>query len=206
MGRRYRCGHMVVQPPGAAIMTKRTPANLTLLRQLAAGGATVSEAARALGIVITTAQNWAASERITFPTRSQARKKALADPEVRARMSAASKKALADPEVRARMSAASKKAWADPEVRARMSAASKKALADPEVRARMSAARKKAWADPEVRARIKASRRGAKGVMIPKWVPLDLHDEYLDTAAEQDEFAAARHIRHLLAELKGAAA
>ena len=155
MGRRYRCGHMVVQPPGAAIMTKRTPANLTLLRQLAAGGATVSEAARALGIVITTAQNWAASERITFPTRSQARKKALADPEVRARM---------------------------------------------------SAARKKAWADPEVRARIKASRRGAKGVMIPKWVPLDLHDEYLDTAAEQDEFAAARHIRHLLAELKGAAA
>ncbi len=63
-------------------------------------------------------------------------------------MLAARKKALADPEVRARMSAASKKALADPEVRARISAASKKALADPEVRARMLAARKKALADP----------------------------------------------------------
>ena len=43
---------------------------------------------------------------------SEARKKAWADPQVRARMSEASKKALADPEVRARMSEASKNAWA----------------------------------------------------------------------------------------------
>jgi hypothetical protein len=47
----------------------------------------------------------------------------LADPAVRARMSAATKAALADPAVRARMSAAKKAAWADPAVRARMSAA-----------------------------------------------------------------------------------
>ena len=39
---------------------------------------------------------------------------------------AASKKALADPAVRAKMSAARKKAWADPAVRAKMSAARKK--------------------------------------------------------------------------------
>jgi hypothetical protein len=38
-------------------------------------------------------------------------------------MSEASKRALADPEVRARMSEARKRAWADPEVRARMSEA-----------------------------------------------------------------------------------
>ena len=75
-----------------------------------------------------------------------ASKAALADPEVRARMSAASKAARADPEVRARMSAASKAAWADPEVRARMSAASKAARADPEVRARMSASQRRAAA------------------------------------------------------------
>lgn len=81
--------------------------------------------------------------------------------------------------------------WADDE-----------ALADPAVRAKMSAASKKAWADPAVRARIKASRHGAKGVLIPEWVPLDLHDEYLDVAAEQDEFAAARHIRALKRELE----
>ena len=41
---------------------------------------------------------------------SEARKKAWADPEVRARMSEASKKALADPEVRARMSVNIKRA------------------------------------------------------------------------------------------------
>ena len=62
-------------------------------------------------------------------------------------ISAARKKAWADPAVRAKMSAARKKAWADPAVRAKMSAARKKALADPAVRAKMSAARKKAWAD-----------------------------------------------------------
>jgi hypothetical protein len=100
------------------------------------------------------------------------------------------------------MSAASKKALADPEVRARMSAARKKAWADPEVRARMSAARKKALADPEVRARIKAARKGAKGVMVPKWVPLDLQDEYLDVAAEQGEEAAAHLVRALKREMQ----
>ena len=128
---------------------------------------------------------------------SQASKKALADPEVRARMSQAIKKALADPEVRARMSQAHKKALADPEVRARMSQARKKAWADPEVRARMSQARKKAMADPEVRARIVTARAGAKGVEIPKWVPVDLWDEFAEIAALNGEEAAASHCRRL---------
>ena len=66
-----------------------------------------------------------------------------------AKISAAKKRAWADPEVRAKMSAASKRAWADPEVRAKISAARKRALADPEVRAKISAARKRAWADEE---------------------------------------------------------
>jgi tripartite-type tricarboxylate transporter receptor subunit TctC len=48
------------------------------------------------------------------------------------------KRAMADPEVRARKSAAMKRAMADPEVRARKSAAMKRAMADPEVRRRLS--------------------------------------------------------------------
>ena len=199
---------------------KKTPEKIAIIRELAPT-ATASEISRVIGVSLVTAIKWAADEVIPLMTRSQASKKALADPEVRARMSEASKKALADPEVRARMSEARKKAWADPEVRARMSEArkkaladpevrarmseaSKKALADPEVRARMSEARKKALADPEVRARIKASRRGAKGILIPKWVPLDLHDEFLEIAAFEGEEAAASHVRRLKREMVAA--
>ena len=69
------------------------------------------------------------------------------------------RKTLADPAVRAKMSAARKAALADPAVRAKMSAASKAALADPAVRAKMSAARKAAWADPAVRAKMSAARK-----------------------------------------------
>jgi hypothetical protein len=201
-------------------LTKRSAEKISVIRDMAEV-ATATEIARAIGVSVSTLISWAEDELITLMTRSQARKKALADPEVRARMSQASKKAwadpevrarmsqarkkaLADPEVRARMSQASKKAWADPEVRARISQASKKALADPEVRARMSQASKKAWADPEVRARIKATRCGAKGILIPKWVPLDLQDEYLEIAATDGEESAASHIRKLKREMEAA--
>ncbi len=149
---------------------KRTPEKIHILRDLADEGATVSQAARALGISIPTAQGWAAAELIVFPTRVQA----------------------------------SKRAWADPEVRARMSEARKRAWADPEVRARMNEARKRALADPEVRARIKAARAGAPGVVVPSWIPAGLEDEYLEVAADQDEFAAARHIRFLKREMERA--
>ena len=98
---------------------KKTPEKIAIIRELAPT-ATASEISRVIGVSLVTAIKWAADEVIPLMTRSQARKKALADPEVRARMSEASKKALADPEVRARMSEARKKAWADPEVRARM--------------------------------------------------------------------------------------
>ena len=147
-------------------MTKRSPEIIACLRRMAPDAPAV-EIARELSVTVNTVIRWAGEEGIKLMTRSQA-----------------SKKALADPEVRARMSAASKKAWADPEVRARM-----------------SAARKKAWADPEVRARIKATRKGAKGVLIPKWVPLDLQDEFLDVAAERGEEAAASHVRRLKREM-----
>jgi hypothetical protein len=50
------------------------------------------------------------SKAISQSDRCAARKAALADPEVRARMSAARKAALADPEVRARMSESLKRA------------------------------------------------------------------------------------------------
>jgi hypothetical protein len=183
---------------------KKSAETISLLRELAHGGATATEISRALSVTLTTVIRWAGEELIPLPTRSQARKKAWADPEVRARMSQARKKALADPEVRARMSQASKKALADPEVRARMSQARKKAWADPEVRARMSQASKKALADPEVRARMKAARAGAKGVEIPKWVPVDLWDEFLEMAAYQGEEAAASHIRRLKHEMAAA--
>ena len=130
-------------------MTKRSPEMIARIRHLASEAPAV-EIARELSLSINTIVRWAGEEGIALMTRSQA---------------------------------------------------SKKALSDPEVRARMSAASKKAWSDPEVRARIKATRKGAKGVLIPKWVPLDLHDEYLDVAAEQGEEAAASHIRRLKREM-----
>ena len=131
---------------------KKTPEKIAIIRELAPT-ATASEISRVIGVSLVTAIKWAADEVIPLMTRSQARKKA----------------------------------WADPEVRARMSEASKKALAD-----------------PEVRARIKASRRGAKGILIPKWVPLDLHDEFLEIAAFEGEEAAASHVRRLKREMVAA--
>ena len=130
-------------------MTKRSPEMIARIRHLASEAPAV-EIARELSLSINTIVRWAGEEGIALMTRSQA---------------------------------------------------SKKALSDPDLRARMSAASKKAWSDPEVRARIKATRKGAKGVLIPKWVPLDLHDEYLDVAAEQGEEAAASHIRRLKREM-----
>ncbi|HYM33369.1 MAG TPA: hypothetical protein VEU47_18870 [Candidatus Cybelea sp.] len=108
---------------------KRSVDLILSLRALADDGATATEIARALGVAVQTIINWAAKELIPLPTRSQARKKA--------------------------------------------------------------------WADPEVRARIKISRRGLKGVLIPKWVPLDLQDEFLDICAVDGEERAASHIRKL---------
>ena len=131
---------------------KKTPEKIAIIRELAPT-ATASEISRVIGVSLVTAIKWAADEVIPLMTRSQA---------------------------------------------------SKKALADPEVRARMSEARKKALADPEVRARIKASRRGAKGILIPKWVPLDLHDEFLEIAAFEGEEAAASHVRRLKREMVAA--
>ena len=63
-------------------------------------------------------------------------------------------------------------------------------------------------ADPEFKAqasaRMKARNAGAKGVEIPKWVPGDLHDEYLEYAAMNGEEFAASHCRRLLREARAA--
>ena len=160
-------------------MTKKSPEKIQTIRDMAPGSS-ATEIAREIGVSLCTILKWGEEEGVRFLTKAQASKKAWADPEVRARMSQAHKKALADPEVRARMSQARKKAWADPEVRARM-----------------SQARKKAMADPEVRARIVTARAGAKGVEIPKWVPVDLWDEFAEIAALNGEEAAASHCRRL---------
>ena len=73
-------------------------------------------------------------------------------------------------------------------------------------RCHMAAAVKANWQDPEFRAKqaaaTKAAKAGAKGVEIPKWVPVDLHDEYLEAAAWQGEEFAASHCRRLLRELR----
>ena len=73
-------------------------------------------------------------------------------------------------------------------------------------RCHMSAAVKANWQDPDFRARnaaaTKASKAGAKGVEIPRWVPVDLHDEYLEAAAWQGEEFAASHCRRVLRELR----
>lgn len=73
-------------------------------------------------------------------------------------------------------------------------------------RCHMAAAVKAKCQDPDFRARkaaaVKAARAGAKGVEIPKWVPIDLHDEYLEYAAWHGEEFAASHCRRLLNELR----
>jgi len=85
--------------------------------------------------------------------------------------------------------------------RCHMAAAVKANWQDPEFRARNAAAVKANWQDPEFRAKqaaaTKASKAGAKGVEIPKWVPVDLHDEFLEAAAWQGEEFAASHCRRL---------
>ena len=90
--------------------------------------------------------------------------------------------------------------------RCHMAAASKAKWQDPDFRARNAAATKAKWQDPDFRARkaaaVKAARAGAKGVEIPKWVPIDLHDEYLEYAAWHGEEFAASHCRRLLNELR----
>lgn len=91
---------------------KKTAERIALMRAAAAGGATTSEIARAIGVSITSAMRWAAQEG------------------------------------------------------------------------------------------IKAARMGAKGVLIPKWVPGSLHDEYLEVAAESGEEAAASFIRRLKNEMR----
>ena len=101
---------------------------------------------------------------------------------------------------RCHMTAAASALHADPEFKARM-----KALhADPEFKAQASARMKARNADPEFKARMKARHAGAKGVEIPKWVPGDLHDEYLEYAAMNGEEFAASHCRRLLREARAA--
>lgn len=114
---------------------RRSPELVEAIRALAAEGATASAIARAIGVSLGSVILWAAQghitllRHITLLTRSQARRKALADPEVRARM-----------------------------------------------------------------------RKRAKGVVIPAWVPVTLHEDYLDVADEQGEEAAAAHVRRLKRE------
>ena len=77
-------------------------------------------------------------------------------------------------------------------------------------RCNMRAATKANWQDPEFRAKqaaaVKAAMAGAKGVEIPKWVPTDLHDEYLESAGWQGEEFAASHCRRLLRDMREEAA
>ena len=68
--------------------SKKTPEKLAIIRELAPS-VTASEIARVIGVSLVTAIRWAADEMIPLMTRSQASKKAWADPEVRARIKAA---------------------------------------------------------------------------------------------------------------------
>lgn len=88
--------------------------------------------------------------------------------------------------------------------RCHMTAAASALHADPEFKAQASARMKARNADPEFKARMKARHAGAKGVEIPKWVPGDLHDEYLEYAAMNGEEFAASHCRRLLREARAA--
>ena len=74
--------------------------------------------------------------------------------------------------------------------------------ADPDFKASAAARMKALHADPEFKAKLIAARKGIGDIQIPKWVIRDLWVEYLEKAAEADEYEAARHVRKLQAEMR----
>jgi hypothetical protein len=83
--------------------------------------------------------------------RSAGQKRAWADPKVKRRHSVSGKKALANPDVRAKISARAYLAWKDPKVRECRTAGIKKAHARPETRAKVIAFSHARWNDPKFR-------------------------------------------------------
>ena len=122
------------------------------------------------------------------------------------KIAAAVKANWQDPAFRERNAAATKANWQDPAFRERNAAAVKANWQDPAFREKQAAATKANWQDPAFRekqaAATKAYHAGCKGVEIPRWVPDDLRDEYLDAAAWQGEEFAASHCRRLKSEAR----
>ena len=73
--------------------------------------------------------------------------------------------------------------------------------ADPAFKAATSSRMKALHADPAFKAKQLAGIKGIPGVRVPQWVPRDLWDEYLETAAELGEEFAASHMRRLKREM-----
>jgi hypothetical protein len=203
-------------------MTKRSPGAIEIIRALAP---TVPAAriAREIGVSPQCVANWASQEGIGLLSLTQAMKAVYADPAFKATNSQRMKALNADPAFKAKMKAL----HADPAFKATNSQRMKALHADPAFKAKMKAlhadpafkatnsqrmkalhadpafkAKMKALhADPAFKAKMKALRHGAKGVEIPKWVPTDLHDEFLDIAAKEGEERAASHVRRLKKEM-----
>jgi hypothetical protein len=111
------------------------------LRECAARGMTMADAARELGVSVPGVFYAARREGVVFPSHREA----MARPEVKARRAEATREAMARPEVKARYA----EAMARPEVKARRA----EAMARPEVKARHAEATREAMARPEVKAR-----------------------------------------------------
>jgi hypothetical protein len=173
-------------------MTKRSPGAIEIIRALAP---TVPAAriAREIGVSPQCVANWASQEGIGLLSLTQAMKAVYADPAFKATNSQRMKALNADPAFKAKMKAL----HADPAFKATNSQRMKALHADPAFKAKMKALH----ADPAFKAKMKALRHGAKGVEIPKWVPTDLHDEFLDIAAKEGEERAASHVRRLKKEM-----
>lgn len=62
----------------------------------------------------------------------------------------------------------------------------------------LSEAQKRIWADPEKRRRMSHARKSEPSkLMIPKWVPRDLRDDYRDIAVMNGEEVAASRVRRM---------
>ena len=97
----------------------------------------------------------------------ESHKMAMADPEVRKRMSEVHKGQISwnkgkhfSEESKIRMSIAQKKSWSNPELRKRHSETLKKAYSNPEFRKRISQIRKKVMSNPEVRKKMSDAHKG----------------------------------------------
>ena len=160
---------------------KRTPQKIETLRKMAARKALTPEIAKALDVSPACVWQWAKTAGIKLVSPREAMKQVTSNPEWRAKISASMRKLHTDPVYRA-------------EHMMRMA----RLQADEVHREKMRQARLRRNAERQA-AKMVASVRS---IVVPHWVPDELVAEYREHVQLTDEFAAAKHLRALKAEMR----